>query len=89
MNPQAVTVLIAIIALVLIIWLLIKLTKKVSPMNKQESVQFEINKRASEPTYITNKEKKGCGFWIIFLIVVIAIILGLLLAYSGKFNFHI
>jgi len=59
-------------------------------MSKQEYLQAEINKRASEPNYYSKREKKGCGFWTIFFIVVILILLTLLITFiTGNKDFHL
>lgn len=90
MNEQAITVILSVLTLIFVLWLLVKLTKKIRPMTKGESFQHDVNKYASEPTYNSGVTKRGLRFWIMFIIVVIVLILGLLLAYSsGNSDFHI
>lgn len=51
--------------------------------------QYEVDKLASEPNYMGSGKKKGCGFWIMWFIVLALIIGGLYIAYStGNLDFH-
>jgi len=52
--------------------------------------QYEIDKLANEPTYMDGGGKKGCGFWLMWIIVLALIIGGALIAFSsGNLNLHV
>lgn len=77
----------AVIALIFVIWLLVKITKSIKPMSKEEAIQHEVNKLTSgsdeERAYALGKsareaaKKGGCAgwFWLFIILDIIALFL--------------
>ena len=75
----------ALVVLVIVISLIVKILKSISPMSKEESFQHEINKYAAgsdeERAYALGKSAKesakkgGCAGWFMFLVIIIIIAL--------------
>jgi hypothetical protein len=88
MNERVITVVIGIVVLWIAVMILIKLLKNIPPKSQQESLQHDVDKFAPSPG--NQGGSKGRGVRAMVVIILLAISLGLALAYSsGNLDFHI
>ena len=74
------------LALIFVIWLLVKITKAIKPMSKEEMIQHEINKRAAGSDEeraralgetASKASKGGCLGKLLLLAIIIVVLLWL------------
>lgn len=70
MKIDPITVSIAVVALIFLLWLISKITRSIKPMSKKEADQQEIVKRISEQPN-PGRKRKGYGWLIVIIILII------------------
>jgi hypothetical protein len=78
-----------VVALVLMLWLLIYLARRVRPMSKRRAIQHHLTIRAAEqsPTYVKRK-RVGLVQWLIVLILLFLFWFAAWMAYRGNWGLH-